>query len=128
MMCPKRKTDPIYDCPSIDVRAVGERISHLRLEQGLTQEELAEQVGISASYVSHMESGIKQISLHVLVRMAEVLHTSTDVLLTGIQRFHDGIYLADVQNLMMDCSLVEREFLMDTSRAIKKCLRDYAIL
>ena len=35
------------------LQAFGKRVKELRLEKGLTQEELAEKIGVSTNYVGH---------------------------------------------------------------------------
>ena len=49
----------------------------------LTQEALAERIEVSAHYVYELERGLKAMSVPILIRISEVLHTSTDYLLFG---------------------------------------------
>ncbi len=61
---------------------VGNRIKRLRLEKGLSINELSEKAGVSKSYLSYIERGIQQNpSLHVLSRLAETLDTHVEDLL-----------------------------------------------
>lgn len=57
-------------------RRVGNRIADLRVRHGVTQEELAEAVGISASYVARIEGGAKRPALDILERIAGALTVS----------------------------------------------------
>ena len=41
----------------LDYRAIGRRVRELRTSSGLTQEELAEKIDVSASFVGHIERG-----------------------------------------------------------------------
>ena len=43
----------------IDYTLIGKRIQTRRLEQGITQEKLAEQVGISVVYLSKIDGSIR---------------------------------------------------------------------
>lgn len=52
---------------------VGERITLFRLAKGLTQEELAERVGIHRLSINNIELGNQQISTYILFRIAEEL-------------------------------------------------------
>jgi transcriptional regulator with XRE-family HTH domain len=54
-------------------RQFGIRLKAIRLERGLTQEELAELVGISVDFLSLIERGINSPSFEVLDRMARRL-------------------------------------------------------
>ncbi len=63
----------------------GERLSRLRKERGLTQVELAEQVGIIQSIMTDYERGKLRLNAEMICRFARVLAVSTDELL-GMKR------------------------------------------
>jgi transcriptional regulator with XRE-family HTH domain len=57
-----------------DVRKnLGLRIKGLRKQKGLTQEQLAEQVGVDARHISRLETGAHYPSMETLESIAEVL-------------------------------------------------------
>lgn len=60
---------------------LGEQIRGLRKEAGLTQEQLAEALGVSVSAVHKWESGKANPELEMLVSIAEFFEVSVDVLL-----------------------------------------------
>lgn len=53
------------------------RIIELRKEAGLTQEQLADKIGISAPHLSEMERGVKNVSMVRLSQIATALGVST---------------------------------------------------
>ena len=57
----------------MDYYAIGQRIRKFRKACGLSQEELAEKVGISTTHMSHIETGNTKLSLQVLVDIAQIL-------------------------------------------------------
>lgn len=59
----------------------GERLKELRTESGLTQQQLAAQMGLSKSAVSLYESMERAPSPSVLIKLSAVFHVSTDYLL-----------------------------------------------
>ena len=59
----------------------GDKLKALRNSQKLTQQQLADRIGVAKSVVSYYESGDRYPSYDVLVRIAHVFHTSTDYLL-----------------------------------------------
>ena len=59
----------------------GEKLKKLRLGQKLTQQQLADRIGVAKSVVSYYESGDRYPSYDVLIRIAEIFHTTTDYLL-----------------------------------------------
>lgn len=69
---------------ALDYRAMGMRIRQLRKQHRLTQAELAEQVGISTSFMGHIERGTRIASLETLVSLSSTLDVSLDALVTGM--------------------------------------------
>ncbi len=59
--------------PDQVVKSVGTRIAALRRERGLTQEALADELGISPGYVRKVELGRTNMTLFTLVRWANWL-------------------------------------------------------
>lgn len=66
---------------------IGQRIRRYRKACGLSQEALAEKAGISATHMSHIETGNTKLSLPVLVNIAEALSVQTDALLYDTHDF-----------------------------------------
>ena len=62
---------------------IGGRIKKRREEVGLSQKALAEKATISPSAINKFEKGEKKPSTGVLVKIAEVLNTTTDYFLSG---------------------------------------------
>lgn len=59
----------------------GEKLKSLRTSQKLTQQQLADRIGVAKSVVSYYESGGRYPSYDVLVKIARIFHTTTDYLL-----------------------------------------------
>ncbi len=51
---------------------IGALIHEARLEKGLTQEELAEKVGTTKSYISKIENNIKEARISTLQKIVEL--------------------------------------------------------
>lgn len=62
-------------------RSLGQRIKILREIQGLSQEELAERVGLHRVALTQVENAQREISAEELVEFSRVFEISTDVLL-----------------------------------------------
>lgn len=65
----------------MNYKEIGQRIRKYRKQMNLSQEELAEKIGISTTHMSHIETGSTKLSLPVLVELAENLKVKTDYLL-----------------------------------------------
>lgn len=50
---------------------IGALIHEARLEKGLTQEELAEKVGTTKSYISKIENNLKEVRISTLQKIVE---------------------------------------------------------
>ncbi len=59
----------------------GARVRSARRARGLTQENLAEQIGISTSFMGHIERGTRIASLDTLVALCNALEISPHELL-----------------------------------------------
>lgn len=51
---------------------IGALIHEARLEKGLTQEELAEKVGTTKSYISKIENNVKEVRISTLQKIVEI--------------------------------------------------------
>ena len=67
----------------MDYQDFGLRVRTLRRQLKLTQEELAEKVGISASFMGHIERGTRVASLETLVALCITLHVTPQYLLSA---------------------------------------------
>ena len=59
----------------------GNRLKQLRIDARLTQQELANQIGLTKSVVSYYELQERSPSPEILIKLAKIFHVSTDYLL-----------------------------------------------
>ena len=67
----------------VDYTAMGKRIRQTRKLKKMTQEELARQIGVSTSYIGHIERGIKKCSLGSAAAICVALDMDADVMIFG---------------------------------------------
>lgn len=65
---------------------VGRRISEVRRSRGMTQNELADRLGVSTKHISHTECGTSSLSIRNLVAFCELFSCSLDYILCGAPR------------------------------------------
>jgi transcriptional regulator with XRE-family HTH domain len=65
----------------ISDKDIGQNIANLRKKRGLTQKELADQIGISQSLLSHYEIGRLHLSSLMIIKIAKSLKISADKIL-----------------------------------------------
>lgn len=62
---------------------IGERVRLVRVSRGLSREELAELLGISALFVGYIECGQRGMSIATLQKICKALNVSADYILLG---------------------------------------------
>lgn len=86
----------------VNYKRLGKKIHDLRRERGLTQEQLAEQAGISLSFLGHIERGTRILSVETLKKVSLVLNCSADDLLETGVRASDQISARKLLELAQD--------------------------
>lgn len=71
---------------ALQVASVGRRLRQLRKERGLTQSDLARQIGIQQSDLSRMEKGEYRVSLDNLVKILAVFGIDLAAFFAGEER------------------------------------------
>ena len=74
-LCGVDKARPTYE-QRAHRRAFGDRVQTLRHEHNWTQERLAERAELHRSYVAGIESGARNPTLDVIVKLAHAFHVS----------------------------------------------------
>ena len=54
------------------------RIKELREERGLTQKELAKEIGVSPSSISRYERGVADFNIYVVMKLSRFFQVSSD--------------------------------------------------
>lgn len=98
---------------------IGQRIRRFRKAHSLSQEELAEKVGISTTHMSHIETGNTKLSLAVLVKIALTLEVNTDDILFEQSAINKSSLTEQILELLEDCSPQELIIIFDIIKATK---------
>ena len=109
----------------MDYYVIGQRIRKTRKAHGLSQEQLAELVGISTTHMSHIETGNTKLSLPVLVSLAEALEVSTDGLLLQGSPTERGGVLDELAQLLESCTTQQMKIVVDVVKATIVSLKKY---
>lgn len=78
---------------------LGTRIQALRVQQGLSMNELAKKVGISHVQISNYENDAQSPTSAILLKIADQLSTTTDYLLKGISSDDLIVYFEKIKTL-----------------------------
>ena len=70
-----------------DRTAYGERIKRLRTGRELTQEQLAEKINVSRTYIVKIENGLQIGPIEIAIELAMFFDVSIDFLLLGKENY-----------------------------------------
>lgn len=108
----------------LDYKAIGKRIKLARINAEITQEQLAEILGVTTPYVSRLEGGAKSVNLKRLIEIANVLTPdSLDPLVCDNLREHKTEYNNEATELLADCDAFEQAQLIEQMRDNKARMR-----
>lgn len=102
----------------MDYVALGIRVKNKRLENNMTQEQLAEAVDISAVYVGQIERGDRHMTIDTLVKIANVLQVSIEELLKDSTRENINARIGEIINLTKNLSDTEIDKIVNVIKAI----------
>ena len=103
-------------------RQIGQRIREVRTKRGMSQQDLATGADISLPHISEIELGKTQMRVSTLIRIAEALQISTDVLLRPNIPQVNSMYQTELQELIGDCTPAEMESIFKIVREMKSVM------
>lgn len=90
-------------------------LEQIRRKKGLSQYELANRLGVSKSYISHLECGRRQMGLNLLRKYASVMSLKPEEVLRALE-------------LTQRAAIGEREMAMQVSRIVKQVMKKKNVL
>ena len=111
----------------MDFKKIGDRIRYFRNKRSLTQQSLAEKIGLARESVARIESGKEKTSLETLIKIANTLKISADDLLAEQLFFSPAYQNSELHKLLLDCTKTEESILIQTMIALKKILYSMGI-
>lgn len=109
----------------MDYYAIGQRIRKIRKANKLSQEQLAERVGISVTHMSHIETGNTKLSLEVFAEIAQALNARSDELLFGERENIKEQASGEILELMSECTPKQLCIISEILRSAKISLEKY---
>ena len=83
----------------LDKVACGKRIKELRIQHGLTQYQLADQLGIFEKHVSKLELGQHRGSIDLMIQISEFFGVALDYLLLG-KKYHADEFNSEYMDIL----------------------------
>ena len=101
---------------------IGNIIREARLNQGLTQEELAELVDVTPAYIGHIERNQRSFSLQTLVKLVTELDIDMNYLFSESVPTSEEQIIIDFKQLITGKPLQTQEAVLDIVRTALKHL------
>lgn len=108
----------------MDYYQIGQKIRKYRKACGLSQEQLAEKIGISVTHMSHIETGNTKLSLQVFVDIANALEVQTDDLLFDDVSYRKSSF-NEFADILDNCSETQIHIITDIAKSAKTALKKY---
>lgn len=122
----------VYQCleghmeRKLDICALGQKVKQYRKEKGYSAERLGEIAGVSKSHINNIESANSNASAEVLVRIANALEISVDILLCDSLegRSSQRARVTEYARMLEKCTEKQAKIITDTVRALKESLEE----
>ena len=108
----------------MDKTLVARRIRQYRHLEKISQEALADKVGVSDTYIRKLEAGARTPSLELLMALAVALNTTPNHLLLSASGL-DKTSGSSIMELLNDCTPTEFVILYENMAKLKELLRTY---
>lgn len=99
---------------------LGDTIRQARMDNKMTQEQLAEEINISPTHMKHIESEHRKPSVDVLFSLADVLSFSMDAMLMETQSTDHAKRVNEINLLMNKCTDEELDIFLAALRELMK--------
>ena len=104
----------------LDYHLIGRRIKERRIEKHFTQENIAEHLDISVSYISRLERAAVKISLETLVRIADFLDMSPAYFIDGTVITSEDYLHGELSETVSSFNAEQMRLLLDIAQAIRR--------
>lgn len=103
---------------ALDYKIIGERIRNARVENNLTQENLAEKLDVSVAFVSRIECGTTHINLTRLSEICSILNIDEGLILNGVSTDSKNYLTNEFSELLKDCPKETQRLIYDLAKLI----------
>ena len=79
-------------------QSIVQKLTQARLEKGLSQEQLAKRIGTQRSNICRIEKGTQNLSLDLMLKIAEALDKDVSVMLEERSSTMEKVYLCPINN------------------------------
>ena len=103
---------------SLNYSIIGDRLKQARINKGITQEKLAEDLEVSVPYVSRIERGSTNINLKRLSEMCALLDVSEGEILSGAASESSSYLNTAFSDLLKNCPAEKIDLIYKIAKVI----------
>lgn len=103
---------------ALDYTIIGERIKKSRIENNLTQENLAEKLNVSVAFISRIERGTTRLNLKRLSEICSILNIDEGTILNGTSTDSTNYLSDEFYDLFKNCPKETQRLIYDIARLI----------
>ena len=112
-----QQTDSQVNNCDFNFKGLGEAIKKLRIEKGLTQNEVATELHVTPGYISNVENGRTAMSLRILIYYAKLMGISLDSLVGQLEPEYQTTAIdRDIQKEIAKMDTAAKKKLLQTLR------------
>ena len=101
----------------MEYELIGKRVKKARREKGITQEKFAEELGVSVSFVSQVETGEKKFNLARISEVSKILERPISYFVDGYEGKSED-ELQEIIDLLKGMNDKQLKLALDVVRAI----------
>ena len=103
---------------ALDFAVVGQRLRRARLEQKMTQEELAEELEVSVAFLSRIERGLSHVNLKRLSQICGILGVSEGYILNGTASTSEQYLISEFNDILSKCPADKQRLIYKIAKTI----------
>lgn len=104
---------------NLDKELIGKKIRQLRIERGLSQEELSEKIDISPRHMCTIENGNSFPSIETFIKIAQILEIDINEFF-NLSKINDDKLRNEIYDLVQISSVKELNLIKDIIRVMHK--------
>lgn len=104
-------------------RILGAHIKDVRKRRNMTQETLAELVGVTSQHISNIETGKTKVSLSTFIKIVNELNIPPEMVLAECMRIETPALKSDIMDIIQDCNQMELKILAEIIESSKIIIR-----
>lgn len=103
---------------ALNYTIIGDRLKQARMDKKLTQEDLAEKLGVSVPYISRIERGSTAINLKRLAEVCSMLEVSEGEILSGASSESASYLNTAFSDLLKNCPAEKIDLIYKVAKVI----------